>query len=146
MPNGPEPENEPESGPELDARTASTSRPNPRPNSREDDIMAGDRRLSRPDSALPDWHVPDASYRPIPIAWFAGAFLLQMVALFAIFVALFRFEGWITIALSGLVTGVIAKWTWDRGMSKAGSAWKFATGTVLLLQLLLVAFGAGARL
>ncbi len=38
------------------------------PNPREEDIYAGERRVSRPDSALPDWHIPDAAYRPIPIA------------------------------------------------------------------------------
>ena len=46
---------------------------------REDDIMAGERRISRTDTALPDWYVSDAAYRPIPIAWFAGALVLQVL-------------------------------------------------------------------
>ncbi|MEP3051777.1 MAG: hypothetical protein ABJP48_02185 [Erythrobacter sp.] len=120
--------------------------PKKRPNPREEDIMAGDRRLSRPDSALPDWHIPDAAYRPIPIAWFAGAFLVQMVALFAVFIALSAFNGWFTIALSGLITGAIGMWTWDRGMQDANRGWKIATIIVLLIQLLFVSFGAGERL
>jgi hypothetical protein len=43
------------------------------------DIMAGERRISRTDTALPDWYVSDAAYRPIPIAWFAGALILQVL-------------------------------------------------------------------
>ncbi len=115
-------------------------------NPREDDIMAGDRRISRPDSALPDWHIPDAQYRPIPIAWFAGAFLLQMVVLFAIFVLLANLNAWATILLSAAVTGMIGAWTWARGMRDAGSGWRIATIAILALQFGFVAVGAGARL
>ncbi|MEO9490978.1 MAG: hypothetical protein ABJG26_05070 [Marinomonas sp.] len=115
-------------------------------NPREDDIMAGDRRISRPDSALPDWHIPDASYRPIPIAWFAGAFLLQMVVLFAVFVVLANVNAWATILISAMVTGVIGAWTWARGMRDAGRGWRFATIAVLTLQFAFVAVGAGSRL
>lgn len=115
-------------------------------NPREDDIMAGDRRISRPDSALPDWHIPDASYRPIPIAWFAGAFLLQMVVLFAVFVLLANVNAWATILLSALVTGMIGAWTWARGMREAGNGWKAATIAVMAVQFIFVALGAGARL
>ena len=86
------------------------------PDPREEDIYAGDRRMSRPDSALPDWHIPDASYRPIPIAWFAGAFMMQMVILFALFMLLLGTSGWITIALSAFATGMLGMWTWERGM------------------------------
>lgn len=109
------------------------------------DIMAGDRRISRPDSALPDWHIPDASYRPIPIAWFAAAFLLQMVTLFAIFIALLGYHGGITIALSALVTGAIGKWTWERGMKNASTGWKVATITMLAVQLMFIMLGASER-
>ncbi len=116
------------------------------PNPREEDIYAGDRRVSRPDSALPDWHIPDAKYRPIPIAWFAGAFLIQMVVLFAIFIALIGQNGWVTIALSSLATGALGKWTWDRGMKDAGQGWKIATILMLIAQLAFVGLGASARL
>ena len=108
--------------------------------------MAGDRRISRPDSALPDWHIPDASYRPIPIAWFAGAFLLQMVVLFAVFVLLANVNAWATILLSALVTGMIGAWTWARGMREAANGWKAATIAVMAVQFIFVALGAGARL
>lgn len=115
------------------------------PDPREEDIYAGDRRVSRPDSALPDWHIPDAKYRPIPIAWFAAAFLVQMCVLFVIFIALASQNGWITIALASLATGAIGKWTWDRGMSDAGTAWRIATIVMLAVQLAFVCIGAGGR-
>lgn len=116
------------------------------PNPREEDIYAGDRRISRPDSAIPDWHIPDAKYRPIPIAWFAAAFLVQMVVLFAIFILLVGQTGWLTIALSSLATGAIGMWTWDRGMREASNGWRFATIVVLIAQLAFVCLGASARL
>ena len=121
--------------------------PDPRyPNPREEDIYAGDRRLSRPDSALPDWHIPDAKYRPIPIAWFAAAFLLQMVVLVFIFWVLIGESGWITMVLSSLATAALGKWTWDRGMKDAGTGWKIATVLMLLFQLAFVFLGVAGRL
>lgn len=116
------------------------------PDPREEDIYAGDRRVSRPDSALPDWHIPDAKYRPIPIAWFAAAFLIQMVVLFIIFIALSSQNGWPTIILCSLATGAIGKWTWDRGMHEAGSGWKIATVLMLVAQLAFICLGASARI
>ncbi|MDP5102540.1 MAG: hypothetical protein NWP98_01280, partial [Erythrobacter sp.] len=79
---------EPESEPELTDPTGG-------------DIMAGDRRIARTDTALPDWYVPDASYRPVPIAWFAAAILIQTVAISVIFFALINKSGWLTLALAG---------------------------------------------
>ena len=122
------------------------SEPGRYPDPREEDIYAGDRRISRPDASVPDWEVPDSAYRPIPIVWFTGAFLLQMVVLFAIFIVLIGQSGAITIALSALVSGAILAWTWDRGMKQAGSGWKFATVAILLLQFLLVCVGSIGRL
>ncbi|MEO0908328.1 MAG: hypothetical protein AAFY07_12470 [Pseudomonadota bacterium] len=116
------------------------------PDPREEDIYAGDRRLSRPDSALPDWHIPDAKYRPIPIAWFAAAFLLQMVMLVVIFWVLIGESGWITMVLSSFATGALGKWTWERGMKDAGTGWKIATVIMLLLQLTFVCLGVAGRL
>lgn len=116
------------------------------PNPREEDIMAGDRRLSRPDSALPDWHIPDAKYRPIPIAWFAAAFLLQLVVLFALFIILSGQNGWLTIVLASLATGALGMWTWERGMKDAGSGWKVATVLMLAAQLAFICIGAASRI
>ncbi|WP_394727585.1 hypothetical protein [Altererythrobacter sp. GH1-8] len=99
------------------------------------DVMAGDRRIARPDTALPDWHNPDASYRPIPIVWFTAAFLVQSVVLFGIVMVFMGMSGIVTIALSILTTWIIGKKTWDRGMKGASERWKGATITVLFAQL-----------
>ena len=109
------------------------------------DIMAGGRRISRPDSALPDWHIPDAVYRPVPIAWFAAAFLLQMILLTALFLMLLQRSPWATIGLSVLATLGLAAWTWERGMRDAGAGWQVATALVMGAQLALVCIGAAAR-
>ena len=116
------------------------------PDPREEDIFAGERRVSRPDSALPDWHIPDTAYRPIPIAWFAGAFLMQMILLFILFVTLIGLSGWITIAVSALASGALGMWTWDRGMRDAGLGWQVATIVMLSVQLGFICLGAAARL
>ena len=116
------------------------------PDPRKEDIMAGDRRISRPDVSLPDWEVPDSAYRPIPIVWFTGAFVIQMVALFAIFIVLLEQHGAITIAMSAIVTGAIYAWTWDRGMKDAGRGWRGATIAILMATFLLVCAGSASRL
>lgn len=116
------------------------------PDPREEDIMAGDRRISRPDASVPDWEVPDTSYRPIPIVWFTGALVVQTIIVFAIFMALISFHGAITIGLSGIATGLIGGWTWDRGMKTAGVGWQAATLIVLTGTFLLVCAGAAERL
>lgn len=111
----------------------------------EGDIMAGDRRIARPDTALPDWHMPDAAYRPVPIAWFTAAFLLQTVMLTFLFVVLLAKPAWVTIVLASVATGVLGAWTWDRGMKAAGTGWQIATAGMLALQLGFVCLGAAAR-
>lgn len=116
------------------------------PDPREEDIYAGERRISRPDSALPDWHIPDATYRPVPIAWFAAAFLLQMVILTALFVMLLGQSGWVTIIMCILATLALGVWTWERGMRAAGIGWQIATAMMLAAQLGFVCLGAASRL
>ena len=116
------------------------------PDPREDDIYAGERRISRPDSALPDWHIPDATYRPVPIAWFAAAFLLQMVILTALFAILLGQSGWVTIIMCILATLALGVWTWERGMRAAGVGWQIATAMMLAAQLGFVCLGAASRL
>lgn len=108
-------------------------RPNA-PDPRLDDIMAGDRRISRPDSSLPDWEVPDTSYRPIPIVWFCAALLAQLISMAVSFKILLALHPYFTIGLCALMTGLIGRWTWERGMSGAGRGWKAATIIMLALQ------------
>ncbi|MEL6877633.1 MAG: hypothetical protein AAGL68_05985 [Pseudomonadota bacterium] len=117
-----------------------------RPDPDKEDIMAGDRRISRPDSRMPDWYIPDASYRPIPIAWFTAAVLIQSVAMFAIFTLLFKKSGWLTIGLAGLASIALYLWSMDRGLKEASMGWKMALAIVLALQFLLVANGVSPRL
>ena len=106
------------------------------PDPTQEDIMAGDRRLSRPDASVPDWEVPDTSYRPIPIVWFTGAFLIHLMAVMAILVALGRFGPWFTVPAAAMAAGVIGAWTWERGMGSADAGWKIATVLFLLFNIL----------
>jgi hypothetical protein len=116
------------------------------PNPREEDIMAGDRRLSRPDASLPDWEVPDTAYRPIPIVWFTGAMIVQLLALTVVAVILTNASGWLTIALAALASGAIFMWTWDRGMRGADTGWKAATVLMMVAQVAFLCLAVGSRL
>lgn len=107
--------------------------------------MAGDRRLSRPDASLPDWEVPDTAYRPIPIVWFTAAMIVQLVALTGLVVLLAQASGLYTAVISGVLTGVIGAWTWQRGMADAALGWRIATVLVLVGQLGFVLFSLGLR-
>ena len=101
----------------------------------EGDVMAGDRRIARTDTALPDWYVSDTSYRPIPIAWFAGALILQVLAqpaLVFFFGGLFGLPRLVLIGIAALVSGFIWQFTWERGMHGASRAWQWATATMLV--------------
>ncbi|MEE4200618.1 hypothetical protein [Erythrobacter sp.] len=109
-----------------------------RPDPNTEDIMAGDRRISRPDASLPDWEVPDSAYRPIPIVWFTGAMVGQIAVLFALLWLLPYVPGLVIVGAAGIATGLIAAWTWARGMAGAAQGWRIATGVVLALQLGLV--------
>lgn len=116
------------------------------PDPREDDIMAGDRRISRPDSSLPDWYISDASYRPIPIAWFAAAIVIQAAAISILFFATINQSGWVSIGLSLIATLGIGIWSWDRGVGSAATGWKLAMVLVMALQFGFIALGASDRL
>lgn len=112
------------------------------PDPREQDIMAGDRRISRPDASVPDWEVPDTSYRPVPIVWFTGAFIGHLIIAHAIMLVLWSLGPWPVFGAAALAAGAIGKWTWDRGMSSAGSGWRFATIAILCVNLLYIAAAA----
>ncbi len=116
------------------------------PNPREEDIMAGDRRISRPDSALPDWYIADAKYRPIPIAWFTAAILIQTVVVSALWFLLSAQPGWITLVLCGAASLGILHWSWLRGIGQAGRGWQIATLVMMLLQFALIAIGVSNQL
>lgn len=109
----------------------------------EDDVMAGDRRIARADTALPDWYASDAAYRPIPIAWFAGALVLQVLLqpVVAIGALSFGFSRWFAIGLCILATVFVAQVTWTRGMSDARPGWRWATGLMLAFFLAIAVLG-----
>jgi hypothetical protein len=89
---------------------------------------------------------PDGEYRPIPIVWAAGAFVIQALALFVTFFALYAFDPLYTAAAAGLISILIGRWTWRRGMSRAPWGWKGATLAVLVANWALVSLGAQDRI
>lgn len=115
------------------------------PDPREQDIVYGDRRISRPDASLPDWEVPDSSYRPVPIVWFTGAMLLEFLAVWLVTLVLWSQAGLLVMAMAALVTIVVGRWTWRRGMAGAGAGWKAATLAMFAVQLGLVWVVVGTR-
>ena len=117
-----------------------------RPDPRNEDIMAGDRRISRPDASLPDWEVPDSSYRPVPIVWFTGALIFQMIGIYGAFLLLIGLHGMVTIGVAALISGAIAAWTWQRGMNYASNIWKISTIAMLVIQLIFVSMAVSGRL
>ena len=117
----------------------------PWPDPNEEDIVVDDRRISRPDSRLPDWYIPDASYRPIPIVWFTAAALSQMLALTIIFFVLIGKSGWFTILLAGLASGYVLYRALSGGLGRSGTAWRIAIIAVVLLQFAFVSIGASSR-
>ena len=110
------------------------------------DIMAGDRRIARADSALPDWHIPDASYRPVPIVWFAAAMLLQLIAITLLFLALITLPGIWTLLTMAAASGAIGAWTWRRGMNRASLAWRLATIAAMTALFAFYALGTSLRM
>lgn len=113
-------------------------------NPREEDIVYGDRRISRVDNSLPDWEMPDTAYRPVPIVWFTGAGLLTLIVLVVLAVLLRSQSLLIAVALGAAATGGIGAWTWGRGMASAGIGWKIATILTLIVQLALYALAVEA--
>ena len=112
----------------------------------EVDIVYGDRRISRPDSQLPDWYMPDGAYRPIPIVWFAAALMAQCWGLLFTIRIFGSFPGWIVMALGALLSFTIGALTWQRGMKATGMGWKIATIVMLVVTFALSFAGSATRL
>lgn len=113
---------------------------------RKEDIVYGDRRISRPDLSLPDWEVPDGVYRPVPIVWCTGALFAQIIVLSVLMVILSDQNGLLTVALYAAATLGIGIWTWQRGMGDAGLGWKAATVIMLASWFAIYSMGAVTRL
>lgn len=100
----------------------------------ESDTSYFDRRLSRADCALPDWDIPDAAYRPVPIVWFFSAWLAQFFGLLLVFIAASSFGAVTVTCLCLAFSGLVAVWTWNRGMDEARKGWRIATAIMLAGQ------------
>ncbi|MBX7540711.1 hypothetical protein [Qipengyuania sphaerica] len=100
----------------------------------EGDVMAGDRRIARTDTALPDWYASDTAYRPVPIVWFAGALIMQVIAqpvLFMVFAVWIGTSPWVTIGVLMLASGIIWHLAMERGLAGSSLGWRMATGIML---------------
>lgn len=105
-----------------------------RPDPKKEDIVYEDRRISRPDASLPDWESPDTAYRPIPIVWFAGALITQVVgqaAIFLLFRHLWGFSELAVIAIAFAASILVWEVGMKRGLSTASLAWRVATFAIL---------------
>ena len=116
------------------------------PDPKRDDVVYGDRRISRPDSSLPDWEVPDSTYRPIPIVWFTGALIMTLLAITFFAVVLSGQSAWQTIAFAVLAAAAIGWRTWQRGMRDAARGWRLATVIMLAGQVGFLILALGPRL
>ena len=85
---------------------------------------------------------PEGTYRPVPIVWFAAAYIGQSFLLIALFSFLINQPGIVLIATSAIVTVWIGRMTFRRGMAQAASGWRIATIIMLLLNFGLVSLGA----
>ena len=105
-----------------------------RPDPKKEDIVYEDRRISRPDASLPDWESPDTTYRPIPIVWFTGALITQVVgqaAIFLLFGHWLRFSDFAVIAIAFAASVLVWEVGMKRGLSTALRAWRIATFVIL---------------
>jgi len=77
--------------------------------------------------------LPEASYRPVPIVWFAAAWFLQVFALVTLYILLAAQAAILTAGATALSSWLIGRWTWARGMAQAGQGWRWATIAALAL-------------
>jgi hypothetical protein len=76
--------------------------------------------------------LPEATYRAVPIVWFASAMMLQFFAL--AFLLSLPVIGIAIVALSAMVSVIVRFWIFRRGMARSSRAWKIATDAALLLN------------
>ncbi|OJW62015.1 MAG: hypothetical protein BGO57_01165 [Sphingomonadales bacterium 63-6] len=86
--------------------------------------------------------LPEGTYRPVPIVWFASAWFLQSIVLLVVFFTLLNKHPAFNILACGLLTFAIGRWTFRRGMAEAGSGWRLFTGLALAFNWAVVSAGA----
>jgi len=89
--------------------------------------------------------MPIGIYRPLPIVRFAGAIVVQVLALLLLFGLLYSKAGMFTVVTTALVSFALGKRTLDRGMVEASTGWRAATISVLALNWLIVSLGSLVR-
>lgn len=89
--------------------------------------------------------VPEGTYRPVPIVWFAAAWIVDSFSIGFLFLLLINKPAILTWLTTLLVSFVVARWTFNRGMHHAGSGWKIATVAALAINWGLIALTASAR-
>ncbi|WP_336981034.1 hypothetical protein [Altererythrobacter fulvus] len=86
--------------------------------------------------------LPEGTYRPIPIVWFASAWFLQSIVLLVVFSSLLNTHPAINIIACGLLTYAIGRWTFRRGMAGAGKGWRIFTALALGFNWVVVSVAA----
>lgn len=103
----------------------------------QDDVDYGPAEYGTRSSDLGSF-IPEGSYRPVPIVWFAGACFLQIPGLIILFVMLANKAPIFTWLTTAILSWAIGRWTFGRGMAQASTGWKAFTVAVLALNWLLV--------
>lgn len=89
--------------------------------------------------------LPETAYRPVPIAWFAAAWFVHSLALAVLFMVFSGKPAFVILASTGLVSLMVLRWTFGRGMAQARLAWRVATVGALALNWLWVGLLTLAR-
>jgi len=76
---------------------------------------------------------PIGTYRPIPIAWFAGVLFLHPILLLLLMPFLVAQPLLVSGGATGLASFVVGWWTFRRGMGRAGRGWRIATVVTILV-------------
>lgn len=79
--------------------------------------------------------IPEGSYRPLPIVWCAGAWLIQIFVLPWVWILTLRAPPTVGALCAGLISFWIAHWTWRRGMARSSWAWQIATAALMVINL-----------
>lgn len=78
-------------------------------------------------TAVPGTWMPEAAYRPVPIVWFGGAFVLQSIQLIVFTIMFATKQPIYTAGTTLIATLAIAFWTWNRGIRGSTPVWQAAT-------------------
>lgn len=89
--------------------------------------------------------MPEVTYRPVPIAWFLAAWVVHSFSLAILALILSSRPAFYTLATTFLVTIMVVRWTFARGMQQAGVGWRAATVIALALNWLWVALLVSGR-